>query len=73
MNLFTKHPESVGETYLQHMLAAIKVSGYLFVSSVFQLIHAVFPFVHPPLGTDVRSLIEGPLTERAKKIGGENK
>jgi hypothetical protein len=67
MNIFTKHPSSVDETYLGHMATASKM-GFLFLaSSVFQFVHAVFPFIHPPFGTDVKSL-SNVVIKRALKI-----
>ena len=58
MKLFTEHPNSGGETYLQHCLVAAKVSLKLSVASLAQLVHAIFPFFNPPYGTDVCSMIE---------------
>ena len=56
-NPFTKHPHEIGETYFQHMKTAMAVSAHLLFSSSAQLVHAVFPFVSPPLGTDIQSII----------------
>jgi len=55
-NLLTKHPESVGETYWEHFRAATRVSAKCFAASLFQMVHAVLPFVNPPLGTNVESM-----------------
>jgi len=57
-NPFTKHPHEIGETYLQHLRAAVKVSAHLLFSSSMQLAHAFFPFINPPLKTDIKSIIE---------------
>jgi len=54
--LFTKHPNEVGETYWQHFKAASRISWRSFLVSMTQLIHAIFPFFKPPLGTDVNSM-----------------
>ena len=43
MNFFTEHPESVGETYLEHFFVAIRFSCKLFLSSIAALIHAFIP------------------------------
>ena len=56
-NPFTKHPKEIGETYFQHFSTAISVSTHLLFSSIMQLVHAVFPFVSPPLNTDIKSVI----------------
>ena len=44
-NIFTKHPYEVGETYLQHMWAAIRYSFTFFLLVFVSLTHAVFPFL----------------------------
>lgn len=44
MNPFTKHPHQVGETYWQHMKAALGISYIALKIVWFALIHAVFPF-----------------------------
>jgi len=70
-NPFTQHPQEVGETYFQHMCAALGITGRLALATHCHLIHAVFPFIHPPLGTDLENLIkelkECLPKERAKK------
>lgn len=42
---FTEHPESVGETYLEHMAAAFSFALPLFLASAAALVHGVFPFL----------------------------
>ena len=55
---FLDHPRSVGETYTQHCRCAMTVSFKLACASIFQLLHAVIPGIHPPCGTDLKSLAE---------------
>lgn len=57
-HMFFKHPRSVGETYWQHFYCAVTVSIKLLCASMCQLLHAIIPGVHPPCGTDLRSLAE---------------
>ena len=71
IKLFTDHPNDVGETYIQHFFAASALSLMLTFASYMQLIHSIFPFIKPPLGSDVRSLIaylEKRLPENRKDI-----
>lgn len=42
---FLRHPRSVEETYLQHMVFAIRFATRLFLAALAALIHAVFPFL----------------------------
>lgn len=53
-----KHLEEVGETYWEHFLAAAGISHRLAIASWSQLLHAFCPNIKPPLGGDIRSLME---------------
>ena len=57
-SLFLDHPRSVGETYWQHFRCAATISLKLGCACLCQLLHAVIPGIHPPGGTDLRSLVE---------------
>ena len=43
-NPFTKHPNSVDETYFQHMRCALGFHFTLLRLSLCALVHAIFPF-----------------------------
>ena len=45
-NKFTKHPNSIGETYSQHLLKAFSFGCKLLLLSICCFIHGVFPFLH---------------------------
>ena len=55
---WSKHLREVDETYLEHGLVAASLSLKLALSAVAQAVHAVLPFVKPPFGTDVCSMVE---------------
>jgi hypothetical protein len=57
MKLFTKHLDEVGESYFKHAMEAIAISCRCQLAVYTQLLHAVFPFIPPVLGTDACSLI----------------
>jgi hypothetical protein len=42
---FTKHPGSVGETYLQHMAASLSFASAMLLAGMAALIHGAFPFL----------------------------
>jgi hypothetical protein len=44
-NIFTQHPNSVGESYTKHMIFAISVGLKLFLWGFIAIIHAIFPFL----------------------------
>lgn len=43
--LFSEHPASVGETYLQHMGQAARFGTRLVFAGLACLVHSLFPFV----------------------------
>jgi len=46
MNIFSKskkHCDKANETYMQHMLVAIKISSDLFLASLMGFIHSIIP------------------------------
>lgn len=46
INLFQKHPETVGETYLEHRATAHGFAGRLMLASFACFIHGILPFVY---------------------------
>jgi Family of unknown function (DUF6356) len=50
--LFTQHPETVGETYLQHMGQAFSFGIEMFVCSFACLLHGLFPFLFVKTGSN---------------------
>jgi hypothetical protein len=51
-NIFLKHPESVGETYFEHMKFAILFSFKMFIGGTACFIHSIFPFVFQKTGSN---------------------
>ena len=51
--LFTEHPETVGETYFEHMLMAGSFFARMFLGALACLIHAVFPFLFVKTGSNI--------------------
>ena len=43
-----KHLEENNETYFSHFFFACKIAIYLYLCSIFLVIHAVFPFFDVP-------------------------
>ncbi len=44
LHLFTRHPDAVGESYLQHMTVALWYAGRMICAGFAALVHAVLPF-----------------------------
>ncbi|MEM1402064.1 MAG: DUF6356 family protein [Pseudomonadota bacterium] len=53
--LFTAHPETVGETYFQHMGSALYFSCCMLLAGTACLLHGVLPFVFSSTGKDTIS------------------
>ena len=56
LQLFTNHPHEVGENYFTHALTASKIALKFAIAAPMQLLHAAFPFIKPPFGSDTASM-----------------
>jgi hypothetical protein len=50
--LFLEHPRTVGESYFEHMGAALRVGGRLFLASCKCVVHAFVPALCKTGGSD---------------------
>jgi hypothetical protein len=57
LDLFTRHPESVGETYTEHMLVASSFGLRLFLASLACFVHALLPFLFERTGSSTVQLL----------------
>lgn len=65
--LFTEHPASVGEGYLEHLLRASWFSGRMLLAATACLVHAVFPFLFVRTGSQaITELHEAMVTNRRR-------
>jgi hypothetical protein len=65
--LFTDHPRSVGETYVQHLASAGRFGGRMILAGLACLLHSVFPFLFVKTGSDaVRSLHDNMVVNRRR-------
>ena len=55
--LFSDHPESVGETYLEHMRAALWFGTTMARASVCCFVHAFLPFLFTKTGSTTIELL----------------
>lgn len=66
--LFTEHPASVGETYLQHLCAATGFSVRMFGGAIACFIHALLPFTFQHTGSDsITCLYDRMVTNRRRR------
>lgn len=66
-NLFTKHPQQVGETYIEHMLVSLSYSLTFFLLSVTSLVHAFLPFLFINTGSNSVFYLYEVMKDRKKK------
>ena len=64
--LFTEHPDSVGESYLQHAAVATSFGFRMLGGGVACLLHAIFPFAFRRTGSEcISDLHERMVMHRA--------
>ena len=63
-NPFTRHPHSIGETYLEHMNKAIDTAIKIQLVTFILLTHAVFPFLFERTASDKLYKITKSLQQR---------
>lgn len=66
--LFTQHPNTVGETYLQHLLHATGFSLHLAVAAGACLIHALLPFVFRDTGSQIINNLHQRMVIQRRKV-----
>lgn len=65
--LFTQHPNSVGETYFQHMRVAFRFTSALLLAAIACLLHGVFPFLCTKTGSQIiQKLHHDMVTHRSR-------
>jgi hypothetical protein len=69
MKAFTEHPESVGETYFQHMGVSFRFGSKMLVASLGCFMHGIFPFLCVKTGSKtVNKLHHNMVTHRDKRV-----
>ncbi|MEM7294385.1 MAG: DUF6356 family protein [Pseudomonadota bacterium] len=69
MNPFTQHPASVGESYIEHLVAAGSFSVRLFIAAAVCLVHAVLPFLFEKTGSAmITALYDKMVANRVRHV-----
>ena len=66
-NPFTKHPQSVNETYFEHMKCALGFHFTLLRLSLAVLVHSIFPFWFKTTASDGIKKLNDCMKKRRKK------
>ena len=72
LKLFTKHPQSIGETYGQHSCYALKTAAILLGSGCALFIHALFPWLFKDTASNNVCKLYAQLTERKRLAQSSN-
>lgn len=65
--LFTEHPASVNETYLQHLCSAMSFGIRMVVAGIACMIHGLLPAMFVTRGSDtIRVLYDRMITNRCR-------
>jgi hypothetical protein len=65
--LFTDHPDAVGETYGEHMSVALSFAGPLLAAGLAALIHAFLPFLCVTTASTTVKRLYARMTNRLPK------
>ena len=67
MSLFTDHPNSVGESYVEHLHSAAGFGSRMMVAGLACMLHGLFPFLFVTTGSrTIRHLHETMITHRSR-------
>jgi hypothetical protein len=67
--LFNNHPNSVGETYLSHLITASGFAFKMMLGGLACLLHAIFPFLFIKTGSAlITQLNDSMVMHRSKKV-----
>ncbi len=67
MGIFTRHPASVGETYLEHLESASFFGSRMILAGCACMLHGLFPFLCVTTGSStVKHLHERMITHRTR-------
>jgi hypothetical protein len=67
-NIFTEHPQSVGETYFQHLKFASVFGGKMVIGGLACIIHAIFPFFFEKTGSNILLQMMQDFVERMPSV-----
>ncbi|WP_267434185.1 DUF6356 family protein [Sphingomonas sp. GM_Shp_1] len=66
--LFTEHPDSVGESYLQHFGVAARFGGIMMLGGLGAIVHAVVPGLCTTTGSDTVARLYAEMVAKRRKV-----
>ena len=71
LDLFTRHPHTVDETYGEHMGVAWSFAFPMLLGGLACFIHGIFPFLFETTGSRCVKLLYTRIANRGRKAGAE--
>ncbi|APX67172.1 DUF6356 family protein [Sphingomonas sp. gentR] len=65
--LFTEHPESVGESYVEHFGVAARFGGIMILGGLGAIVHAVVPGLCTTTGSDTVARLHAEMVAKRRK------
>ena len=62
--IFTEHPHSLGESYLEHLICAAGYGSRMIFAGFAAIIHSIFPFLFETTASDLAKEITGNVDSR---------
>lgn len=69
MRVFSRHPSSVGETYLQHLGSAARFGIQLFAAGTACFLHGLFPFLFERTGSEAVKRLNQEMVAKRSRSG----
>ena len=66
--LFSKHPESVGETYCQHLCHALSFAWSMFIGCIVCAVHAFLPFLFETKGSELIDRLYSKMVQNRTRL-----
>lgn len=70
-NLFTRHPNEIGESYSEHLGTAAGFGATMLIGGLCVMIHAVFPFLFVNTGSRTMDKLHRKMTKRVDRVNWE--
>ena len=65
LDLMTRHPRAIGETYGEHLAAASSIAGMLIAAGFACLIHGLLPFTFETTASRTIARLHSRISQRA--------
>ncbi len=65
--LFTEHPQSVGESYVEHFGVAARFGGIMILGGLGAIVHAVVPGLCTTTGSDAVARLHAEMVAKRRK------